>query len=112
VADVLTSRQETTVVHAFYAHRISVLAQSKKVMGAIIVVSDQTFPLHLRSQEYFKNCCTVHSSPSLNLGVGIAVGIELQHTKYFSLTMAPGTVIPFYASIGVRTTSQVHSPLS
>ena len=37
VADVL-SHQETTIVQGFYVHRISVLAQSKKVMGAIIVV--------------------------------------------------------------------------
>jgi hypothetical protein len=67
-ADVLTSRPETTIVHTFYAHRIRVLAQSKKVMGAIIVVSGQTVLLHLRSQEYSK--CTVHSSLLFNLGVG------------------------------------------
>jgi len=107
-ADVLTSRQETTIVHAFYAHRISVLAQSKKVMGAIIVVSDQTFLLHLRSQKLLH--CTQLSI--VELGGGIAVGVELQQIKYFSLTMAPGRMVPFYTSVGVRTTSQVHFPLS
>ena len=73
-ADVLTSHQETTIVQGFYVHRLSVLAQSKKVVGAIIVVSGQTVLLHLRSQEYSKICCTVYSSLSFNLGAGSQLG--------------------------------------
>ena len=80
-------------------------------MGAIIVVSDQTFLLHLRSQEYFKLLHRTQLS-IVELGGGIAAGVELQQIKYFSLTLVPGTEMPFYTSVGVRTTSQVHSSLS
>ena len=48
----------------------------------------------------------------LQLGGGIAVGIQMQEKKYYSVLLAPGRMIPFYTSIGVRTTLQVHSSLS
>ena len=35
----------------------------------------------------------------IQLGGGIAVGVQMQQTKYHSLLMAPGMVIPFYTSI-------------
>ena len=39
LVDVLTSHQGTLFVQGFYAHRISLLAKSKKIAGVIITVS-------------------------------------------------------------------------
>ena len=47
----------------------------------------------------------------IQLGGGIAVGVELQQTKYYSLLRTPGRVILTDTSVGVRTTSQVHSSI-
>jgi hypothetical protein len=39
VADVLISYPDTFFVQGFYAYRISILAQTKRVAGAIVAVS-------------------------------------------------------------------------
>jgi hypothetical protein len=111
-ADILTSRQETLIVHGFYAYRLSTLARSKKVLGAIILVSGETVLLHLRS-EYSKKMLHCTQLSFIQLGGGIAVGIKVQQTKYYSLLKAPGKVVLADTIIGVRiVTSQIHSPLS
>jgi len=40
----------------------------------------------------------------IQLGGGIAVGVQAEKAKYYSLLRTPGFVIPAYKSIGVRTT--------
>ena len=39
VTDVLISHRDTFIVQGFYAHKISILAESKKVAAAIMFVS-------------------------------------------------------------------------
>ena len=39
VANILISHRDTFIVQGFYAHKISILAESKKVAAAIMVVS-------------------------------------------------------------------------
>jgi len=48
LAEVLISHQDTFIVQGFYAHRISILSNSKKVAGAIVAVSPQKNSRHIR----------------------------------------------------------------
>ena len=43
VANILISHRDTFIVQGFYAHKISILAESKKVAAAIMVVSRKKF---------------------------------------------------------------------
>ena len=77
------------------------------------MVSGQTVLLYLKSHwEYYQNLLNHTKLSFIQLGGGMAVGVQMQQKKTIPLLMAPGMVIPFYTSVGVRTTLQVHSPLS
>ncbi|KIM49811.1 hypothetical protein M413DRAFT_21948 [Hebeloma cylindrosporum] len=59
----------TCLIQGFYAHRISILAQSKKMPGVIVALS------------------------FIQLGGGIAVGVHAQLKKFYSLLDTPQTVV-------------------
>jgi len=85
VADVLTSRKETTIVQGFYVHRISALARSKKVVGAIILVSGQIVLLyHTQDLKNTPNIfapytALLHSTWGWDSGWGPSAANEILH---------------------------------
>jgi len=56
---------DTFLVQGFYAHKISILSESKKVAGAIMFVSRKSSIAFEPCKNYF----TIHSFPSFNLAV-------------------------------------------
>ncbi|KIM49805.1 hypothetical protein M413DRAFT_21943 [Hebeloma cylindrosporum] len=70
---------DTFFVQGFYAHRISILAQSKKVAGVILILS------------------------LIQLGGGLAVGVQAQRNKYYSVLNSPEIVVFANISVGIWT---------
>ena len=97
MADVLTFHEDTFFVQGFYAHRISVLAQSKKVAGAILIVSSRN---NDKASKTLK--MSYHTQLSfIQLGGGIAIGIQGEREKYYSVLNTPDIVVFSNLSVGV-----------
>ena len=73
---ILISYQVTFIVQAFYAHRIYILAKTKKVAGAIIAVScrERSSPFKTWTPSKY---CIIHSFPLFNFVGGYHLGFTL-----------------------------------
>jgi len=104
MVDVLKYNRDTFFVQGFYAHRISILARSKKVASAIIAVkSSKGFCRRPRSE-----CREILYGAQLSfiqLGGGIAVGVYAEEKKIYTLLDTPQMLVLEGASTGVRTTT-------
>ena len=109
VADNLIFYRDTFIVQGFYAQKISILAESKKVAGAIMFVSCKR-PTASKIWILQKILCHTQLS-FIQLGGGIAVGVYAEQKKYYSLVaITHKTAFLQGTSIGVRATaSQVYS---
>ena len=82
-ADVLTSHQATSIVQGFYAHRISVLARSKKLLGVIIVVSGQNSSIVSQASEHVAPyTALLHSTWRWDSGRGPSAADEILLRAY------------------------------
>ena len=105
VADVLISHQGTLFVQGFYAYKISILGKSKKVAGAIITVSRRKGFFLIQNLNTSKKKLHGTKLSFIQLGGGIAMGVQQKQTKYYSLTDISEMLVHRDIGLVVRTTT-------